>query len=489
MNRVENVVSSFEEVVFKGFIHNMDNKEENEDQTKIDVMYENIKKTDELIKEIDKVLEEEEDKEEEGEEEEEEKDEPTPSDRSEVYFILLIMIMKLFPYIEITLFFTLLGHAHLDFNLLILCMGFYVRGLYAIYPSDEKNGYMKSITESLGYSLVYNVGITFFLLTFIYHLMEQSHTTFIMIYAVGFSHLLVSGVAMFWKIDVFYIHLLLIMMLPIHDPIYLGMGSSLQRSAMCNVLFVMDVYFVKMILGGEYSYKHMLNMLIPIWKLPLVFMYIYAFLYMTWRVNFIYHRWSKVKRSFDKFFKWVALAAIKGDYEKISQPEEEEEETIDREEYAETILPLSSQKAKIPSFINSTQDGIGRFRDIVPGVDDSRRTRDRDGMYTNHNTKMSGRDTFSQRSPYPSNAVFPILSAYATYSSTFASVPTPTTSAPVSSAPPSSQNRYPTTGINTTSSTETPTSRGSTVLSGLGGIGGPQKRGNRGVDALISYFQ
>ena len=300
-------------------------------------VYEDIKKTDDLIKEIDKVLEQEDEREEEEEEEEEEKGESV-----ETRYLFIILLMKFAPYIEISTFFWILQHVHLDFNLLLVFFGVYMKGI-TMLPKPEK-GFLKNVIESLTYALVYNLCITFFLLTFIYHLMEQSYTSFHMVLLIGILHIFITCLVLYFKRkEIFYVHFMLIMMFPVNDPVYLGWGSSLQRLTMGNLLFALDIYFVKMVLGMEYVYVDMINMLIPVWKTPIIMMYIYVFVYITYRVSLVYHKWDKVLRALEKFKKRVVLGLVGGSYSKVGEEEEEdveEEEDEDVEEEGEFLPPF-----------------------------------------------------------------------------------------------------------------------------------------------------
>lgn len=345
-------------------------------------------KTEDLIQSIDDILSTDKEEKEDIKEIKEVKEDPQPpisTDRTDIVFIMIIGLMHWTPLIKTSMFYYLLSYVHLDFNLLLVFIGLCVKALYMLIEGkdSEKRGFLKTLKESLSFIIVYNMAVNFYLLTFIYHLMEQSHTRTEMVFVLGFLHVFITGLAIGTRIELFYLHFFLIMLFPINDPVYLGCYSSLQRVAMGSVLFILDVYFFKIILGGDYGYLKMLNMLMPIWKTPLVVMYIYTLLYIIYRVNFIYYRWSVVLKSLENFKKRLGWGLIGGNYERVNveeeEEEEEEEDDEDIESYTRSIRSLHSlpslpslptnmpvrtinSKTSIQSFNNPTQvRGNGRM--------------------------------------------------------------------------------------------------------------------------------
>ena len=249
----------------------------------------------------------------------------------------LLVLTKFTPYIEVCLFYIFLDHLHVVFNTLLLLLWMFVKGFMWLGKEKKKKTILEEARSSLRYSLVLNILVTVYLLSFVYHLLGKTYISLQMLLMVSIFHMVISVFSMSVNISVVYLHFVVLMLFPIMDPIYTGGASTAQRLTMTNLIFIIDVYFYKTMLKEPYSHWHLINILLPVWKSPLLLMYAYVFIYITYRIRTIYYGWSTVLRYIHKVK--VHIGLDKGEEvmddegeEDEEEEEEEEEEGLEREE-------------------------------------------------------------------------------------------------------------------------------------------------------------
>lgn len=210
--------------------------------------------------------------------------------------MFMLFIFKLLPFVMPIMFYSLELFADTKkSNMfrwdLFFALGFGMGRLYSkiayVYRLKEGDG---SVLYNIGFtvlkiSLAYNIFISLWYLTFIFHVLEEVYLDYLMALFVTCIHVFITVVYMSHQSDLILLcHIFLFMFFPINDPISVGAKEAAHRSILSTVLFVTDVYFYKIGCKRLYDEKMLINVIIPIWKGYYIVAYVYFICYFTYRV-------------------------------------------------------------------------------------------------------------------------------------------------------------------------------------------------------------
>lgn len=167
-------------------------------------------------------------------------------------------------------------HGHFYYRLVYLYRG--VKGTeYVLYNAG---------LDVLKFSVFYNLFLSFWLLTFFFHVLEEVYLNYSICMFISLLHIFVTGwfisVRKGWVIPM--IHLILFMMIPINDPISVGANSAAKRSILSTIIFFIDVYIYKIGCRQKYTEIMLINVVVPIWKADAILAYIYFVCYLAFRI-------------------------------------------------------------------------------------------------------------------------------------------------------------------------------------------------------------